>query len=180
MEGFTDYVNVISSNVSGNINVQLANMVPNFKRVIALFYVSSAGNTTMQPITPLLSPLADDNPCPAFVTNENLLLNNIPFKRIAVNYQHEAFMQDLRTSTLNGGENDTICSGLINSFDFGSLYSGMKIWDVSRNPAIVSSNQSVQVSYQGTLQTLLPVDIHWFLECEKTCVPDTMTGQIIS
>ena len=177
---FRDYVNVISSNVSGNINVQLANMVPNLKRVIALFYVSSAGNATMQPITPLLSPLADGNPCPAFITNENLLLNNIPFKRIAINYQHEAFMQDLRTSTLNGGENDTICSGLVNSFDFGSLYSGMKIWDVSRNPAIVSSNQSVQVSYQGTLQTLLPVDIHWFLECEKTCVLDTMTGQIIS
>jgi hypothetical protein len=112
-------------------------------------------------------PFADVNACPTFVTNENLLLNNIPFKRIAVNYQHEAFMQDLRTSTLNGGDNDTICSGLVNSCDFGSLYSGMKVWDVSRNPAIVSSNQSVQVLYQGTLQTLLSVDINWFLECDK-------------
>ena len=160
------------------ININIASLVPNLKRVFMFCYVSPVNNTN-QVVSTLLSPFADGNPTATWFTQEVLSINNIPFSRVPNNYLFETFIKELKTASLNGGIDDSLCSGLLNSNDHSSLYSGLKVWDVSRN-ASVAAAASVQVSYAATMQTLLPVDFHFFLESEKACEINLQTGAVIS
>jgi hypothetical protein len=67
---------------------------------------------------------------------------------------------------------------VIELYDHASLYAGLKVRDVSRHQTIAAGS-SVQVSYSGVMQSLLPIDIHFFLECEIECIVDLQTGAII-
>ena len=177
---YLDYTSATLTNIGGagspNLNFTISNNVHNLKRVFMLCYISGAVAT--QKLAPLLSPFADGNPQATWMTNEVLSLNNVPFSRQPVNYLFENFIKELKRASVNGGIDDVICSGLLNSTDHSSLYSGLKVWDVSRN-SNVAPGSSVQVSYSGVMQSLLPIDVHFFLECEKECIVDLQTGAII-
>lgn len=162
--------------VGVTLNYSLGNTYKNVKRVFMLCYVSSANAS--QGVSTLLSPYADANPQAAWFTAEQLSLNNVPFSRCATNYLFETFMKELKRASLNGGSDDSLCSGLLDSLDHSSLYSGLKVWDVSRNN-LLAPDATVQISYQGTMQTLLPIDIHFYIEFEKEVVVDLQTGSII-
>ena len=176
---YTYYGNAVNQGgaTNPNININIASLIPNLKRVFMFCYVSD--KNADQVVSTLLSPFADGNPTATWFTQEVLSINNIPFSRTPNNYLFETFIKELRTASLNGGIDDSLCSGLLNSNDHASLYSGLKVWDVSRNPAVMSAS-SVQVSYAATMQTLLPVDFHFFLESEKACEINLQTGSVIS
>ena len=158
------------------LNYTLGNNYKNVKRVFMLCYV--AASNVNQVVPTLLSPYADGNPQPAWFTQEQLSLNNVPFSRTPNNYLFETFMKELKRASLNGGSDDSLCSGLLDSLDHSSLYSGLKVWDVSRNN-LMAPDSTIQISYQGTMQTLLPIDIHFFIEYEKELIVDLQTGAII-
>ena len=177
---YLDYTPAILTNIGGagspNLNFTISNNVHNLKRVFMLCYISGA--VASHKLAPLLSPFADGKPQATWMSNEVLSLNNVPFSRQPVNYLFENYLKELKQASVNGGIDDVICAGLLNSTDHASAYSGLKVWDVSRNQnfAIVSS---VQVSYSGVMQSLLPIDVHFFLECEKERIVDLQTGAIV-
>ena len=177
---YLDYITASPiTNVGGQgvtLNYALGNNYKNVKRVFMLCYVSASNAN--QGVSTLLSPYADGNPQPVWFTAEQLSLNNVPFSRTSTNYLFETFIKELKRASLNGGSDDSLCSGLLDSLDHSSLYSGLKVWDVSRNN-MLAPDATIQISYQGTMQTLLPIDIHFYIEYERECIIDLQTGAVI-
>jgi hypothetical protein len=179
---YTDIVAFPKLNVSDEFNFLVTNGLARMKRLICVPVVASTANgSAADKFSPCISPFTTEpSTCsPYLIQNFNIQLGGLNLYQNGRNYNYETYLDEMSgrygiESNLTTG----LCSSRISLNDYNNNY-GYLVADLSRrSPEDNTVPISLQVS--GKVTSLLPLDLFFYCEVEKTITLDLHTGQMIN
>lgn len=182
----------ITNLTSGNsFNQQISNGIANLKKVILVPFISASVNGAVPAIadtthiavssfSPIVSPFASEpattSPFPGVVlTQLNLRLGSVNVLAENTNYGYEMFQNNLLgLNSINGGLTTGLSSGLINAKMWNQNYQ-YYVFDCSRRLP-EEDYVSKALSIIGYNNSKLAIDLYCFIEIERECTIDLLTG----
>jgi hypothetical protein len=175
---YNDIYQYLISNVATNANINqlITNGISSLKSVLLVPFYTATENSAIDPI---LSPY---DPAGCGPTSPFCLLGNLNFVISGQNaiynsqrYSFEAFNHNLYgCNSVNGGQTDGLCSGLISQFDFETEY----CYYYANVGRMLDIEQSVpkSVSIIGTNYSAKAINIYVFCEYGVQVGIDLLTG----
>jgi hypothetical protein len=151
------------------------------KRLICVPTIASTANgSTVHKFSPCISPFASEpSTCsPYLIQNFNIQLGGLNLYQNGKNYNYETFLDEM--SGIYGVQSNLMtgmCSSRISLNDYNNNY-GYLVADLSRrSPEDDTVSISLQVS--GKVTSMMPLDLFFYIEVERTIVIDLKTGQMV-
>ena len=113
------------------------------------------------------------------LSNFNVQLSGSSIYQVARNFTWEAFQNETRQNSLNGGLTSGISNGLISEDDFNNNGYNFVYVDLSRH-SVASDAVQKQISITATNNNLVPIDLYCFVGYEKEFDLSVSNGQIVS
>jgi len=114
----------------------------------------------------------------AFVRNFNVRIAGSPHYLENVSYGWEHFMHEIRQCGLNGGNDLTLGSGLLNYTDWNAGYRFIYV-DLTKKAGQGVDNISKSITLDGTNSSGVTMDYHVFVKYQKEINVDCNSGQIV-
>ena len=128
---------------------------------------------------PSLSPFCSSPATPSpllasLITNLNLEVGGVNVWRENMQYSYEHWIQEQMHSSNNGGFSN-LASGRITKTMYDNLH-GVIVCNVRRNDITRNSELKVQISLTSMCKMAIQLDV--FVEYERSCMIDLITGKI--
>jgi hypothetical protein len=152
------------------------------KRLICVPCIASTANgSTTHKFSPCISPFTTEpSTCsPYLIQDFNIQLGGLNLYQNGRNYNYETFLDEMNGKYgMESNMTTGMCSSRISLNDYNNNY-GYLVADLSRR-APEDDMVSISLQVSGKVTSLLPLDLFFYIEVEKTIVIDLKTGQMVS
>jgi hypothetical protein len=169
-------------NVTDDFNFLVTNGLARMKRLICVPTIASTSNgSAAHKFSPCISPFSSEpSTCsPYLIQNFNIQLGGLNLYQNGKNYNYETYLDEM--SGIYGVQSNLMtgmCSSRISLNDYNNNY-GYLVADLSRRAA-EDDMVSISLQVSGKVTSLLPLDLFFYIEIEKTIVIDLKTGRMVS
>jgi hypothetical protein len=175
------YFNPAAVSAGGSFNIQLAPSINNMKGLLVIPMIASSSNIVFgTAATEFQSPF---DTCPATtaplsIYNFNVQLSSQNVFQQNIQYGYEQFIHETSGAyAVNGGIGALgINSGLIDFVDWDNIY---KFYYVDLSRRLKDDNLGKSISLLGNNNNLLALDLHCFIEVEKSLIIDVESGRVL-
>jgi hypothetical protein len=176
---YTDIVALPKLNISGEFNFLITNGLARMKKLICVPVIASTANgTESEKFSPFVSPFSTEPATcsPYLLTNFNVQLGGLNVYQNNKSYSYETFLDEVAGKFgIEGNQTTGLCSSRISLKDYTNNY-GYLVCDISRR-SVEDETTPISLQVSGKVESLLPLDMFFYTEIQKSITIDLRTGQ---